>query len=132
MNKKDIYIYPAIFDYSENGIAVEFPDIPGCVTCADTEEQALHMAKDALRGHLLTLEDIGTELPEATHLKDIQLIEDQRAVLIEVCLAFYREAIKNKAVKKTLTIPYWLNELAEKEQVNFSYVLQNALKTLLK
>ena len=61
-------------------------------------------------------------------MKDVILKENQRAVLIDVNLAFYREAYKNRAVKKTLTIPAWLNDLAEKETVNFSFVLQTALK----
>jgi predicted RNase H-like HicB family nuclease len=131
MDKKDVYIYPAIFDYSDEGIAIEFPDLEGCFSCADTDEEALYMAKDALRGHLLTREDIGEDLPTPTKLKNIRTNENQKVVLIETCLAFYREASQSRAVKKTLTIPYWLNELAEKENINFSYALQNALKEQL-
>nr|WP_290912190.1 type II toxin-antitoxin system HicB family antitoxin [Anoxybacillus sp.] len=50
--KKDRYIYPAIFDYDSDGICVEFPDLPGCFTCGDKEEEALQMAKEALALHL--------------------------------------------------------------------------------
>ncbi len=45
---KDRYIYPAIFDYDDDGIAVEFSDLPGCFTCGDNDEEALHMAKEAM------------------------------------------------------------------------------------
>ena len=129
--KKDIYIFPAIFSYDDDGIAIEFPDLQGCFSCADTDEEALYMAKDALRGYLLTLEDVRESIPEPTPLKNIATEANQKAVLIEVCLAFYREASQNKAVKKTLTIPAWLNDAAEREKINFSFVLQSALKETL-
>jgi len=129
--KKDIYIFPAIFSYDDDGIAIEFPNLQGCFSCADTDEEALYMAKDALRGYLLTLEDVGGSIPEPTPLKNIATESNQKAVLIEVCLAFYREASQNKAVKKTLTIPAWLNDAAEREKINFSFVLQSALKETL-
>lgn len=130
--KKDNYIFPAILDYADDGITIEFPDLPGCVSCADTDEEALYMAKDALRGWLMVAEDNEMEISEPTPLKKVVLEENQRVVLVEVCLAFYRDAYRNRSVKKTLTIPAWLNDLAEKENVNFSFALQNALKQQLK
>ncbi len=128
---KDVYIFPAIFDYAEDGISIEFPDLPGCLSCADTDEEALYMAKDVLKGFLLCMEEENEDIPEPTPLKDVKLENNQRAVLIEVCLALLREARNNKAVKKTLTIPYWLNVEAEKAGINFSQVLQGALKEKL-
>ncbi|MDR1700299.1 MAG: type II toxin-antitoxin system HicB family antitoxin [Lachnoclostridium sp.] len=126
--KKDNYIFPAIFDYAEDGISIEFPDLPGCLSCADSDAEALHNAKEALRGWLLVSEDGGDDIPEPTSLQDITLQSNQKAILVDVCLALYRDAFKNRSVKKTLTIPSWLNERAEQENINFSYVLQNALK----
>ena len=128
---KDTYIFPAIFDYADDGISIEFPDLPGCLSCADTDEEALYMAKDAMRGWLLVAEEENYDIPDPTSLNSITLEPNQRAVLIDVCLAIYRDAHKNRAVKKTLTIPAWLNEIAEKEQINFSFALQNALKEQL-
>lgn len=125
--KKDNYIFPAIFDYADDGISISFPDLPGCFSCADNDEEALYMAKDALRVWLLSAEDENEEIPKATHLNEIRLDENQRAVLIEVCLIPYRDAHMNRAVKKTLTIPAWLNDIAVKEGINFSFALQNAL-----
>lgn len=126
--KKDNYIYPAIFDYADDGISIEFPDLPGCISCANNDQEALYMAKDALRGHLLVMEEYNDKIPEPTPLNKINLESNQKAILVEVCLALYRDAYKNRAVKKTLTIPAWLNEIAEKENINFSFVLQRALK----
>ncbi|MCR5335058.1 MAG: type II toxin-antitoxin system HicB family antitoxin [Synergistes sp.] len=125
---KDNYIYPAVFEYAEDGISISFPDLPGCFSCAGSDEEAYFMARDAMRGWLLVAEECGDEISAPTPLKDVVLETNQRAVLIDVNLAFYREAYRNRAVKKTLTIPAWLNDLAEKEHVNFSFVLQTALK----
>lgn len=128
---KDLYIYPAIFDYDDDGISISFPDLPGCLSCADSEEEALQMAKDAMRGWLLVSEEAGDEIAPPTPLKEICTEENQRCVLVEVNLAPHREAFDNRAVKKTLTIPAWLNRAAEREKINFSQVLQSALKEQL-
>lgn len=125
--KNDNYIFPAIFDYADDGISIEFPDLPGCLSCASSDSEALHNAKEVLRGWLLVSEQEGEDIPAPTPLIDVVAESNQKAVLIDVCLAFHRDAYKNKAVKKTLTIPQWLNERAEHENINFSYVLQNAL-----
>ena len=129
--KKDNYVFPALFDYDEDGISISFPDLPGCFSCADSDDEALYMAKDALRSWLLTAEEYGDDIPSPSSLKDISTFSSQKSVLVEVCLVPYREAYKNRSVKKTLTIPAWLNDVAEKEKINFSFVLQNALKEQL-
>ena len=126
------YIYPAIFEYEdENNISISFPNFPGCFSCADIDEEALLMAKDVLTCWLLTLEEDETFIPEPLKLKDIPLKNNQKAVLIETNLAIHRNPFLNRSVKKTLTIPQWLNIEAEKRNVNFSQVLQEALKNQL-
>ncbi len=129
---RDDYIYPALLDYGSDGITVTFPDLPGCVTCGQDDEEVYFMARDAMRGWLLVAEEYGDEIKAPTPLKDLALKDNQRAILVEVNLGFYRRAFKNRSVKKTLSIPAWLNDLAEKENVNFSSVLQNALRQQLK
>lgn len=129
--KKDCYIYPAILEYGDDGISIEFPDLPGCLSCAKSDEEALYMAKDAMRGWLLVAEEYNDEIPVPTPLNQIKLEENQRVILIEATLALHREAYCNRAVKKTLTIPSWLNDLGERENINFSAVLQSALKEKL-
>lgn len=130
--KKDSYIYPAIFNYDKDGITINFPDLPGCITCASNDEEAFFMAKDALGGHMAVIEEYNDDVPEPTPLNKIELGKNQKAVLIQVDMPLIREAINNKSIKKTLTIPQWLNTIAEREGVNFSYVLQKALKDYLR
>ncbi|WP_054251443.1 type II toxin-antitoxin system HicB family antitoxin [Neofamilia massiliensis] len=125
---KDRYIYPAIFDYAEDGISIEFPDLPGCLSCADTDEEALYMAKDVLGLWMDNLERDKELIPQASRLEDIQLESNQRSVLIEVWMPTIRKAIDNKSIKKTLTIPQWLDIRAREEDINFSFILQEALK----
>jgi len=129
--KKDSYIYPCIFNYEKDGITIIFPDLPGCVTCARTDEEAFFMAKDALGGHIAVMEEYKENIPEPTMLNKVEIKKNERAVLIQVDMPIIREAVNNKAIKKTLTIPAWLNTIAEREGINFSYVLQKALKDCL-
>lgn len=129
--KKDYYMFPAIFDYADDGISISFPDLPGCFSCADTDEEALFMAKDALGLHICNLEDDEYEIPIPTTLKNIKIKNNQKAILVEVNMPLFRESVQNTAVKKTLTIPKWINDLAERNHVNFSQVLQVALKQYL-
>lgn len=130
--KKDYYIYPAIFEYEKKGISISFPDLPGCISCAKDDEEALYMAKDALGLYIVCAEEDGEVLPIPTKLNKIILNQNQKVSLIEVNMPLFRDAVQNSAVKKTLTIPKWLNELAEKNHINFSQVLQTALKNILK
>lgn len=128
---KDNYVYPAVFEYDDDGISISFPDLPGCLSCAQTDEEALYMAKDVLRGWLLVSEECGDDIAEPTPLQDIAIEKNQHCILVEANLAPHREPFENRAVKKTLTVPAWLNKMAERENINFSQVLQSALKEQL-
>ncbi|GAV24223.1 HicB family protein [Carboxydothermus islandicus] len=128
---KDLYVFPAIFDYAEDGISVEFPDLPGCLTCGDNTEEALKNAKEALELHLYGMEKDNEPIPEPTPIDKIKIEPNQVLVLVEAWMPLVRSEMDNKAVKKTLTIPKWLNDLAEKKKINFSRVLQQALKEQL-
>jgi len=129
---KDKYIYPAIFEYEdENNISITLPNFDGCLSCASNDEEALYMARDVLTMWLLTMEEDEVAIPIPLKLKDIDLKSNQRAVLIETNLAIHRKPYSNRSIKKTLTIPQWLNIEAEKRNINFSSVLQEALKNLL-
>lgn len=125
------YAYPAIFTKEENTYSVVFPDIEGCVTCGDTLPDAMEMAEDALCLMLYDHEEDGEEIPNPTDIRKIRV--DENSIVSMVCCdtVEYRKLYDNKAVKKTLTIPNWLNTLAERAGVNFSTVLQNALKQQL-
>jgi predicted RNase H-like HicB family nuclease len=128
---KDTYIYPAIFHYTNDGISISYPDLNGCISCADNDENAMKNAQETLALHIYNLEEYTDKIPTPTHIKDIKLSNNEVLVLVEVYMPIWRERIKNKTVKKTLTIPSWLNIQAERENINFSQVLQEALKEKL-
>lgn len=129
--KKDYYIYPAVFNYEDKEIAISFPDLPGCYSCGKNDEEALYMAKDALGLYIVSSEEDGEELKKPSKLNAIKLNKNERVVLVEVNMPLFRESVQNASVKKTLTIPKWINDLAEKNKINFSQVLQTALKNAL-
>lgn len=129
--KKDIYVFPAVLSFDDDGISVEFPDLPGCITCGDDTEEAIKNAKEALGLHIYGLEEDNELIPEPTNIKDLKLENNEIPILIEVVMPLHRKAIENTSIKKTLTIPQWLNKEAIKRDVNFSQVLQDALKDYL-
>jgi len=128
----DHYLYPALFEPGEqSGFVVSFPDLPGCLTEGDTLEEAVHMAKDALALHLFGMESDGDLIPPPTAPQAIHIPEGGFISLVEAWMPPIRDDMLNRSVKKTLTIPKWLNDIAEQEKINFSQLLQTALKAKL-
>ena len=123
---KTKYAYPAIFTKEDNGYFVKFPDIQPCYTEGETLEEAVIMAKDVLESRIEVALERDETLPAPS---DIDSLNGDRVMLIVGDV----ENIKSQTryVKKTLSIPYWLNAAAEKEHINFSGVLQEALKERL-
>ena len=122
---KKIYFYPAIFQVEEDGYSVFVPDIPGCMTQGDTMEEALAMVQEAIG---LMLEDVApTDYPAASLPQDLVLKKDQFALMVPFDKLAYDKKYNAKAVKKTLSVPKWLDTLATEHNVNFSNILQNAL-----
>lgn len=128
---QDNRIYPAVFYFEPEGITVTFPDLPGIVTCGKDMTEALYMAKEALELHLYGMEKDGDHIPSPSILTDVSLESNERTVLVEANMTTFRAQMANRAVKKTLTIPKWLNDMAESKHVNFSHILQSALKDYL-
>jgi len=125
----DKYIFPAIFEPGdEHGYCITFPDLPGIVTSGETIEQSLAMAKEALELHLYGMEEDDEGIPEPTSPSQIAVPKGGFVNLIEVWMPPVRDEMANRAVKKTLTIPQWLNDLAERRKINYSHLLQEALK----
>ncbi|PFU70406.1 pilus assembly protein HicB [Bacillus thuringiensis] len=125
------YSYPAIFEYDEDGISVCFPDLPGALTCGDDEEEAYNNAKEALGLHLFGMEQDQDIIPKPTQIRNIKVEENQVIILVNVFMPLIRSQIKRATIKKTLTIPRWINDLAEDNNINFSQVLQDALRERL-
>lgn len=128
---KQKYVYPALFNYEEDGITVKFPDLPGCITYGKTEEDAFANAKEVLEGYIYYLEEDSDYIPQRTNLFDINKENNEIVTLIDVWMVPVRDKLKNRAIKKTLTIPKWLNDIAEERNVNFSQLLQGAIKEYL-
>lgn len=128
---KNRFFYPALFHKEDNGgFWVSFPDVPECLTRGDDMENAYEMSVDALG---LALEDRIKEndIPQATTIDSLHIGDDAYPVIIEFDLLEYRRKHNSRAVKKTLSIPEWLNDEALRKGVNFSAVLQDALKAQL-
>jgi antitoxin HicB len=125
------YVYPAIFVEDEGSIAVEFPDLKNCFTQGENMVDALEMASDVLSAKLVFMEDNGETIPAPTPIDQLSLEHGEYSTLVMADTLAYRKANSTKSVKKTLTIPSWLNEAAEKQSVNFSQVLQEALLNII-
>ena len=124
---KNRLFYPAVFHKAEEGgFWVSFPDFPECMTQGDSMDEAYEMAIDALGLSLSSIEDEGTDIPKASEFETVDP-DDGILVIIEFDMAEYRRKHRSKAVKKTLSIPEWLNEAAIRENLNFSQILQEAL-----
>jgi len=129
--QKDTYIFPCVFIYKDTGISIYFPDLDGCVSGGENEGEAFKNARDVLFLHLFGMEQDGDDIPEPSELRSLKLKENYTAALIEVFMPPFRAKQANKYIKKTLTIPAWLNIEAEQAGVNFSQILQNGLKEYL-
>lgn len=122
-------IYPAIFTPFDdnNGYTVVVPDLPGCVTEGDSMVEAIDMAQDAASGWILGELEEGNSYPAASDHKSIDVPEGSFVNLIVLDMDAYAEKYGSKAVRKNITIPAWLNTYGEKNNINFSKVLADAL-----
>ena len=120
--------YPAIFHKAEEGgFWLTFPDIPECMTQGNDMQCAYEMAVDALGLAISSRIKEHLEIPTPSDPNQIILEDDAFCVVIEFDMLAYKKRTNSKAVKKTLTIPEWLNEEAIAAGINFSQVLQEAL-----
>lgn len=131
MRKVNRYFYPAVFTYEEGQeIAVFFPDLD-VATSGENEDDALLSARELLGVVLSGLEEDGDVIPKASSLRDVVVEENEKVVLIDVFMPSYRMANVNRSVNRTVTLPAWLNAAALEVDLNFSQVLQEALKEKL-
>ncbi|HHW94567.1 MAG TPA: type II toxin-antitoxin system HicB family antitoxin [Mogibacterium sp.] len=131
MKRQDRYYYPAIFTYEEGQeIAVFFPDFDVATSGTD-DKDALLSARECLGVLICGLEEEGEVIPSPTALLDVHVDGNERAVLVDVFMPSVRLANVNKSVNRTVTLPAWLNSKAQENNINFSQVLQEALKAEL-
>lgn len=125
MNK---YFYPAVFHKEEDGsFWISFPDFPECLTQGKDVEEAYSMASEAIGLCIDEKLNNKEELPRASSPCDFVVETDAFSCLIEFDINQYRKKHNTKSIKKTLSIPEWLNEAAIEQNINFSQVLQDAL-----
>lgn len=129
----DRYAFVALLSYDDDGISIEFPDLPGCYPCADKDDtdMALKNAKEALGLHLWGMEQDNEPIPTPSKITDLSLTPGQVPVLIEIFMPPVRERINSRFVKKTLSLPAWLASKADEDGVNCSRIFQNALMDYL-
>ena len=123
------YVYPAVFTPLEDGYDVYVPDLPGCRTCGDDLASAIEMAEDAVSLWLCEAEDDKMHIPPISSTIPHEAPQIVSYVMVDTDI--YRRQLDNRVVKKTLSIPAWLNNKAEAEHVNFSILFQDALKEYL-
>ncbi|CCX58814.1 putative uncharacterized protein [Blautia hydrogenotrophica CAG:147] len=129
MNK---LFYPAVFHKAEEGgFWISFPDFPECLTEGDDMQEAYEMAVEALGLVLTGRAEEKEEIPKPTEVDQIS-VDDGVLVIVEFDMMEYQRKHNSRAVKKTLSIPEWLNDAAIKAGVNFSQVLQEALMEKVK
>lgn len=120
--------YPAVFTQGERYITVTFPDIPSAITQGETQEEAFEMAQEVLG---FALEDY-EKSPKASDIVELQKQHPESTIaVIGIDMVAYNRKYHSKKVRKNVTIPEWLNELAEKSNLNFSQVLTDALEAKL-
>ncbi|MDE6599765.1 MAG: type II toxin-antitoxin system HicB family antitoxin [Oscillospiraceae bacterium] len=127
-------VYPACFYKEKDGnYSVIFPDLNHLATCGDSIENAVEMAIDCLAGYVYTAKAEKRSLPEPSDMSSIDInaeYDEYESAFINIVAVDVEEYAKKhfeKSVKKTLTIPAWLNNLAEEKNINFSKTLQEAL-----
>jgi len=124
------YVYPVILYPDDDKIGVAVPDLPGCCTYGNNTADALFMAKDAIEMWLWDAENKAERIPSAS--ETLQLKTGETLTLVAADTDEYRRANDTRAVKKTLSIPSWLNIQAEKANAPFSQILQEGLKSYLR
>ena len=134
MNKKDMYAFPAVLtiDHEDNdAVLVSFPDLDNCFADGNDFADALEEAREALGNVLYWMEKDGKPIPESSDIRTIEVHNDSIKTLVAVDMIEFRRAWDTRSVNRTVTLPAWLDEMAKKEQVNFSQALQQALKNKL-
>lgn len=120
------YVYPAVFHKNDdNSYTITYPDIPGCVSEGKSLENALYMAQAALTQWMEYLIETKEAAPAASHIQKISVAQNEFVNLV-------RTDIKdNRAVRRTVSIPKWLDEKVSASGISLSRVLQDALKERL-
>ena len=128
----DNYTYPAIIDYNEEGfINITFPNFNNVCTCVQENEDYIVAAQEILALAIIDMEESGISLPKKDETEVIEIENGQKLIYVNVWMPYHRTQVKVVYVKKTLTIPKWIDELAKANNINFSATLVEAIKSKL-
>lgn len=120
------YVYPAVFHPNGDGsFTITYPDLPGCISEGKSLGNAMYMAQSALSQWMEYLTDKKQEIPQASSLKDIEADKEEFASLVRV------DVRDGRAVKRTVSIPKWMDDMVSEAGLSLSRVLQDALKERL-
>ncbi len=125
------YVYPAVFSQEGDAYNVLFPDLPGCVTFGAGMADAIKMAEDVLCLYLYHAEEDKKDIPAPTEMHLVQKNTSDIVSLIACDTLEYKKFFGKQAIRKTVSIPAWLNTMAEDADINFSSILQQGLKAQL-
>jgi predicted RNase H-like HicB family nuclease len=123
------YSYPAIlgFDEPTGRYYVLWPDLPGCTTTGDTEEEALCCAREAMSLHMYGLEEDNEGIPASSPVIGLACDKNEAVVIIEAWMPSFREKMEIKAINRTVTLPGWLDREAKTANLNYSQILQDGI-----
>ena len=121
------YVYPAILTQEDDGIIVSFPDVEGARTDGATMEEALENADDVLNLMLLTMEEKHMDIKPPTPIASLDVPKGSTVALVRADTLAYSKKVDTRAIRKSVSIPAWMDSLAREHNLNFSNVLQNAI-----
>ena len=122
------YVYPAILTQEDDGIIVSFPDVEGARTDGATMEEALENADDVLNLMLLTMEEKHMDIKPPTPIASLDVPKGSTVALVRADTLAYSKKVDTRAIRKSVSIPAWMDTLAREHNLNFSNVLQNAIR----
>ena len=121
------YVYPAILTQEDDGIIVSFPDVEGARADGATMEEALENADDVLNLMLLTMEEKHMDTKPPTPIASLDVPKDSTVALVRSDTFAYSKKVDTRDIRKSVSIPAWMDSLAREHNLNFSNVLQNAI-----
>jgi predicted RNase H-like HicB family nuclease len=128
------YTYPATLGYDEHSkhYYVLFPDLPGCTTTGDREDEAVRNAHEAMSLHLYSMEEDGDEIPPPSPIIGTKHDDNEAVILVEAIMPSFREKMETKAISRTVTLPAWLDREAKEAGLSYSQILQDGIMQRLR
>jgi predicted RNase H-like HicB family nuclease len=125
-------IYAAVFEPEDGKVYVSFPDLPGCITSGEDMNEAYAMAVDASNLWMTSVvEDHKQPAPKATPIDQVEYPEGARVMLIQIDTVEYLRKTETKAVRRSVSIPAWMDDQAQRRGISLSKTLQEALRLQL-